>query len=182
MWAGWLGIIPAHAGKTVGLDGRHPGVWDHPRSRGENYRLTVDRGAYTWIIPAHAGKTPSRPSSALPTRDHPRSRGENPFWVCLSACYWGSSPLTRGKPVDLHEGQANLRIIPAHAGKTSARHRRITTLRDHPRSRGENAWFAASIASYKGSSPLTRGKLYSDGDRPRRPGIIPAHAGKTSSV
>ena len=50
------GLIPAHAGKTVGeLGGVVPGG----------------------LIPAHAGKTHTRPSRAYPSAAHPRSRGEN---------------------------------------------------------------------------------------------------------
>ena len=49
----------------------------------------------------------------------------------------------------------------------------------HPRSRGENEALAASDATDKGSSPLTRGKLGDGYPRPWRAGLIPAHAGKT---
>ena len=51
--------------------------------------------------------------------------------------------------------------------------------RAHPRSRGENPGVTMHALRHRGSSPLTRGKL---GQRPVsafRPGLIPAHAGKT---
>ena len=49
----------------------------------------------------------------------------------------------------------------------------------HPRSRGENTVEGAITAGANGSSPLTRGKPRRILRRERRPGLIPAHAGKT---
>ena len=94
---GAVGLIPAHAGKTLG---RHQDLDQqraHPRSRGENgfpqYRSVpgtgsspLTRGKHTpfrvlaieeRLIPAHAGKTSSTGSHAAPPWAHPRSRGEN---------------------------------------------------------------------------------------------------------
>ena len=51
--------------------------------------------------------------------------------------------------------------------------------RDHPRSRGENRGCADPKFGDLGSSPLTRGKLHAGHRGAPRPGIIPAHAGKT---
>ena len=72
-------------------------------------------------------------------------------------------------------------LIPAHAGKTLARPRRLYACRAHPRSRGENESRAARTWSTYGSSPLTRGKLRAGGDLDGPAGLIPAHAGKTTS-
>ena len=69
---------------------------------------------------------------------HPRSRGENVRRSSMTDASDGSSPLTRGKPVDLDEGETKARLIPAHAGKTV---HRLSPRADgwaHPRSRGEN--------------------------------------------
>ena len=96
-WRACNGLIPAHAGKTVGPDGGGGHGWAHPRSRGENmrtdYRIdwiqgsspltrgkhgTKPRRSYPRrLIPAHAGKTRSMPAHGLGLRAHPRSRGEN---------------------------------------------------------------------------------------------------------
>ena len=73
----------------------------------------------------------------------------------------GSSPLTRGK--------------------RSARIRRTTGKRAHPRSRGENVGRSAVATSWRGSSPLTRGKLLAPRADLLRERLIPAHAGKTDS-
>ena len=49
----------------------------------------------------------------------------------------------------------------------------------HPRSHGENEALAASDATDKGSSPLTRGKQTGTRSGSRCPRLIPTHAGKT---
>ena len=93
----WLGLIPAHAGKTR-IDSAFTLLCRaHPRSRGENFALDGDednvrgsspltRGKPTWndaqqlgvgLIPAHAGKTPYGTTAHLQSGAHPRSRGEN---------------------------------------------------------------------------------------------------------
>ena len=52
----------------------------------------------------------------------------------------------------------------------------------HPRSHGENEALAASDATDKGSSPLTRGKHVAGVRRGAGGRLIPAHAGKTSTA
>ena len=70
-------------------------------------------------------------------------------------------------------------LIPAHAGKTNARRRRAHRPRAHPRSRGENPSSRSPVSAHRGSSPLTRGKQFPLIFCAFRPGLIPAHAGKT---
>ena len=91
----------------------------------------------------------------------------------------GSSPLTRGKPFDGHKLAARVGLIPAHAGKTSRTSVSPAAPRAHPRSRGENRRRLGLPTSRAGSSPLTRGKLRLRRSFSARPGLIPAHAGKT---
>ena len=173
------GLIPAHAGKTIGPDvgGAHAGA--HPRSRGENAgccgegagflgsspltrgKLAADEGlaACERLIPAHAGKTTRRRACLAVCRAHPRSRGENAMFDSARSHCPGSSPLTRGKLDKALDEALTGGLIPAHAGKTR---RRVGVRRvggAHPRSRGENQY-----------GP-------DDGHAP--PGLIPAHAGKT---
>ena len=52
----------------------------------------------------------------------------------------------------------------------------------HPRSRGENRWFAAIPGYDVGSSPLTRGKHPLSVCHVVPFGLIPAHAGKTDDT
>ena len=156
----YVGLIPAHAGKTKMPRENTPQNWAHPRSRGENgndsataVRVTgsspLTRGKrkmprentpQNGLIPAHAGKTIIVFSLSLCCWAHPRSRGENLGSTTSAPTLRGSSPLTRGK---------------RHWGRRQ-RDRRLA----HPRSRGEN-------------------RRRRNG-RGHPPGLIPAHAGKTN--
>ena len=132
------------------------------------------------IIPAHAGKTFGVSLVKNRIWDHPRSRGENSALRATRVKKEGSSPLTRGKLTIAWVVSRIFGIIPAHAGKTVIGELVNGALGDHPRSRGENPKCCRPCSQRVGSSPLTRGKLDRRCRRPRRPGIIPAHAGKTS--
>ena len=215
-------LIPAHAGKTARPQSRSRAPAAHPRSRGENsFRrdsagikggsspLTRGKpprvrraGGQQRLIPAHAGKTRCDRRRGRSYGAHPRSRGENSFAKPLKARENGSSPLTRGKPVEHLRDRRPRRLIPAHAGKTRTRgptHRRTKA---HPRSRGENRGPHAALFVRGGSSPLTRGKPNrrlshrpGSGSSPLTRGklhvprlaiprgrLIPAHAGKTDRI
>mgnify|MGYP000977043823 CR=1 FL=1 len=111
------------------------------------------------LIPAHAGKTAPTCAEVWPVPAHPRSRGENVTIRTICTRRTGSSPLTRGKHERFVHVQGDLRLIPAHAGKTSASPRRSSASTAHPRSRGENSFLYSRLGCRKGSSPLTRGKL-----------------------
>ena len=130
-----------------------------PLTRGKRQQ-DRDPGEAARLIPAHAGKTPDRNRPARHDRAHPRSRGENP--ASDRGTPWGSG------------------LIPAHAGKTRTGRRRRRSGRAHPRSRGENGALPADGMEIDGSSPLTRGKLPARPAPGSLPGLIPAHAGKTT--
>ena len=72
-----------------------------------------------------------------------------------------------------------MRLIPAHAGKTTETAARVFTAAAHPRSRGENIQTCVQVAADLGSSPLTRGKPILKGSEVQALRLIPAHAGKT---
>ena len=91
----------------------------------------------------------------------------------------GSSPLTRGKLLDIAAQLFESRLIPAHAGKTNSPPMDWPQRRAHPRSRGENDCGSSEGFGEGGSSPLTRGKLRCSSGRLCSAGLIPAHAGKT---
>ena len=95
---------------------------------------------------------------------------------------YGSSPLTRGKPYAGVKAPAGWRLIPAHAGKTSATLGVPRALKAHPRSRGENEAIYGRNKNMQGSSPLTRGKHPIRRARRAPARLIPAHAGKTVSA
>ena len=173
----------------------------HPRSRGENPHLgyvevyaqgsspltrgkrRADRRVFRrrGLIPAHAGKTAPGPDTAGMPGAHPRSRGENEKDPYSDETLSGSSPLTRGKPIDGSRIKAGTGLIPAHAGKTMRLSQQGLITRAHPRSRGENRGGDLLRDVREGSSPLTRGKRLGDLAALDRQRLIPAHAGKTST-
>ena len=150
----------------------------HPRSRGENpcvwayqrpyfgsspltrgKRLQSDAPSRPRrLIPAHAGKTRTSWAALCPPRAHPRSRGENLRFGELISPDNGSSPLTRGKHGVRARCRVELRLIPAHAGKTEYPATGGQRPPAHPRSRGENFMRGCWQGRCSGSSPLTRGK------------------------
>ena len=152
------GLIPAHAGKT---------------------EVQEVGGTMPGLIPAHAGKTARFRPGRAGRSAHPRSRGENRATTPRLHGESGSSPLTRGKPLDTWEETPTTGLIPAHAGKTVRSAAVFALIRAHPRSRGENEDIGADLRLLSGSSPLTRGKHARGSCASADPGLIPAHAGKT---
>ena len=193
-------LIPAHAGKTLISNGEIPKGRAHPRSCGENVmshaarlrrwgaspltrgKLRAQDGSadHLGLIPAHAGKTRPSRRSYRKQPAHPRSRGENRPGLGSSIIWPGSSPLTRRKLHVLPQRRHARRLIPAHAGKTSANPRGAASLPAHPRSRGENSLQGLHLLTWYGSSPLTRGKPSPAPSPSLSLRLIPAHAGKTS--
>ena len=116
----------------------------------------------------------------MEVRAHPRSRGENDNQVPSKEVQSGSSPLTRGKQQGRRRQRHVAGLIPAHAGKTPESPPRAGGPWAHPRSRGENAPMVSVLPFSQGSSPLTRGKRAHGLRLALQPGLIPAHAGKTT--
>ena len=160
------------------------GTLDHGSSPLTRGKPTANRSAssFTRLIPAHAGKTFRSGFGPFRAGAHPRSRGENSCSLMWSLPVVGSSPLTRGKRCGQRVPVGYRGLIPAHAGKTRPARLRRSRHPAHPRSRGENAEALVGELCGCGSSPLTRGKRTGRA-RPRvAGGLIPAHAGKTSST
>ena len=173
-------LIPAHAGKTTACPAARPAGRAHPRSRGENgvidmvaqdnagsspltrgkRRLPAPVRRRPGLIPAHAGKTRADGPEREQGTAHPRSRGENCPSRRMVFVVLGSSPLTRGKPSHSRRERCGGRLIPAHAGKTSAMWAIVSSQAAHPRSRGENVCELGGGDGDRGSSPLTRGKHF----------------------
>ena len=186
----FVGLIPAHAGKTMRVRTPAARFRAHPRSRGENpiFALTLKCGCgsspltrgkhgrgcdYCWcerLIPAHAGKTGTPAAVDCVTAAHPRSRGENGFKTASRRVLAGSSPLMRGKHHQEAQRADQDRLIPAHAGKTQLRTTRRGNPRAHPRSRGENLGMRPSGHSSGGAHPRSRGENQADPRQPARAG------------
>ena len=171
-------LIPARAGKTRDWSTNVFEEAAHPRAGGENpFRMSaVDtpagssprgRGkqaglggdeARLRLIPARAGKTRWRALRSRAAAAHPRAGGENRTGGAGVFVAAGSSPRGRGKldgrPGDRwHQG-----LIPARAGKTMKRSRRMNASRAHPRAGGENGRLHGLDEEGAGSSPRGRGK------------------------
>ena len=133
-------LIPAHAGKTkdgkslIRVHRAHPRACGEngaaggmtarirgssPRMRGKLQSPRQAPGAYR-LIPAHAGKTRRRGDAELDRWAHPRACGENITQSMPQLSNAGSSPRMRGKLSNLVSNLWNVRLIPAHAGKTRA--------------------------------------------------------------
>ena len=136
----YVGLIPAHAGKTSIMTSGSGSRPAHPRACGENIIGAVTslgpvgssprmRGKHSsdgaiglteGLIPAHAGKTCAYRRSRAGHRAHPRACGENFTTHVLPALQSGSSPRMRGKLSHGEDAVGLLGLIPAHAGKTGA--------------------------------------------------------------
>ena len=112
-----IGLIPAHAGKTMSRRSCHSSRRAHPRACGENRdasqvgrltggsspRMRGKLGLKTimlleaGLIPAHAGKTALTALPVSYSRAHPRACGENVPRRGFRGGVPGSSPRMRGK-------------------------------------------------------------------------------------
>ena len=132
------------------------------------------------LIPAHAGKTTPRRKTPPALTAHPRACGENRLTLLYASGGSGSSPRMRGKPSLSHTEGGIPGLIPAHAGKTTTADAQYSMPKAHPRACGENLKCERAARNNGGSSPRMRGKPLVDLVRAARPGLIPAHAGKTT--
>ena len=197
--SGEIGIIPAYAGNTAIASATSLLVRDHPRVCGEHVsamslavRLTGSsprmRGTLRLpavavfdhgIIPAYAGNTRCCWPSCWCCRDHPRVCGEHMLRERRIVWQAGSSPRMRGTPFGRRLHFRPPGIIPAYAGNTVVRVRRLPLLGDHPRVCGEHVRLARARVPVQGSSPRMRGTPeWLDGEA-WADGIIPAYAGNT---
>ena len=197
-----LRLIPACAGKTGTASQQQRHQQAHPRVCGENPPRTprpeasagssprVRGKPSAWyspllrvgLIPACAGKTPAPDTTTHPHPAHPRVCGENLSRPIVWIAGFGSSPRVRGKLVRAQRAQRHRGLIPACAGKTLPTAVAAPMSQAHPRVCGENPDTTVGDLVAWGSSPRVRGKR---GRRVARLGqarLIPACAGKTSSI
>ena len=193
------GLIPACAGKTLGLGSCARGCRAHPRVCGENAfvalyqncetgssprvrgkpELTARTLTLTRLIPARAGKTSAECGWPCGRGAHPRACGENPVGSAAPSADCGSSPRVRGKRRQRRRGRSVLGLIPARAGKTRSCAPSTTPRTAHPRACGENRLRGFSRVRAWGSSPRVRGKPVDANACLSACRLIPARAGKT---
>lgn len=102
-------------------------------------------------------------------------------WVCAPTAH-RRTPRLRGIRVPQGLVFDSQWFIPARAGKTRSRSRSMKNRRAHPRAGGENLWEDRIRALEHGSSPRGRGKRPVLAQLNRVVRLIPARAGKTSSI
>ena len=174
------GITPADAGKTCSATNSAKTSWDHPRGCGENHfastifcaisgsppqvrgkrREGIVAACNVRITPAGAGKTHRDFLKQGFTQDHPRRCGENYFLPKKGLTRTGSPPRMRGKLSFLCDNNGEIRITPAHAGKTYHAELFSGKLEDHPRACGENFQVFYLVWGRCGSPPRMRGKRF----------------------
>ena len=115
------------------------------------------------IIPAYAGSTLGQYVVRAEPSDHPRIRGEHVRVGTPAGAGRGSSPHTRGAPIQITAVERTGGIIPAYAGSTFPFWAIFASIWDHPRIRGEHHIKASMFLVKAGSSPHTRGARLSAG-------------------
>ena len=195
-------LIPAGAGKTDYVMTWVAYMTAHPRRCGENKEsMSINDGSIGSspqvrgklhqevqglhegrLIPAGAGKTAYQRRAWSWWTAHPRRCGENLLDFMGKLPPSGSSPQVRGKLWMLRLLRLVLRLIPAGAGKTVGARISAHSHPAHPRRCGENQTNTSCTAKLFGSSPQVRGKLSCVSWISNLCRLIPAGAGKTSSV
>ena len=196
------GIIPACAGNTMLRRRLTSAPRDHPRMRGEHkggtsfdccvlgssphargtlrgYRLEAGG---IGIIPACAGNTRLIIAIWPSMWDHPRMRGEHKANGTSDLQQAGSSPHARGTRDKETDETDWTGIIPACAGNTNSFKSMQSSVRDHPRMRGEHIANVDGGPDMQGSSPHARGTLLVASALMCCFGIIPACAGNTKKA
>ncbi len=134
------------------------------------------------FIPAHAGNMTKTGNERFCLAVHPRTRGEHMIGVSACRVVRGSSPHTRGTYTAAGSAVINQRFIPAHAGNIEVPFSKYSIWSVHPRTRGEHANFSQGTSSNYGSSPHTRGTLFTLSTNSRVFRFIPAHAGNMRCI
>ena len=196
----FVGITPAHAGKSLIESCGSTGKKDHPRVCGEKCGVAeyfldhlgspphvrgkgIQQGdcwVAVGITPAYAGKRESRQQDRTTIWDHPRTCGEKENAEAMRVQFQGSPPRMRGKGGGASHIVAVLGITPAHAGKSGQQPSARPCRRDHPRVCGEKVRAYVKIWNEWGSPPHVRGKAFPFVLPASNSGITPACAGKSS--
>ena len=161
---GWMGSSPhARGAPETRLDGRKT-RWDHPRMRGEHYRLIM-----SWLCIC---------------QDHPRMRGEHRHAEAGEAVSLGIIPACAGSTFLLWASAGSLSGSSPHARGAPRAARMSSSLpTDHPRMRGEHVDRGGKFYEPTVDHPRMRGEHRGRYPQdPAEPGIIPACAGSTAGL
>ena len=174
------GIIPAYVGSSWPDTGSGTSRWDHPCVCGEQVKAADRVLVLVGSSPRMRGAVLRSSSAGTSGRIIPAHAGSSSSTV-RTGRFLGSSPRMRGAAVDVRLDFRVSGIIPAHAGSSSSPCAATTQSRDHPRACGEQARVLRGRRGRAGSSPRMRGAAVAVDVRHVGAGIIPAHAGSSSS-
>ena len=151
-----------------------------PRGRGGRDRRGRPRERQG-LIPARAGRSPRTRHRKTRPWAHPRAGGAVQQCTGLDGGRGGSSPRGRGglQLRLLPRGRPGL--IPARAGRSSARARSAAPARAHPRAGGAVQQCTGLDCGRWGSSPRGRGGPACGGPADSLRGLIPARAGRSKN-
>ena len=132
-------FIPAGAGNSNNHRSVAGQIAVHPRWRGE-------QGTKSAAAARNCGSSPLARGTAVEARHHfpcssvhPRWRGEQQRGQTVEFLVFGSSPLARGTGCSGRVSCQGLRFIPAGAGNSGERPKKLAKISVHPRWRGEQA-------------------------------------------
>ena len=134
-----VGLIPAHAGKTLYSRRAWARPWAHPHSRGDNFWILPLAPGIAGSSPLTQGKRVSLRHVPVTTGLIPAHAGKTRSWLARSGRSWAHPRSREGKLKQNSYRIHDVRFIPAHAGKTNRPSRRSRCHRAHPHSRGENS-------------------------------------------
>ena len=150
-------FIPAWAGNTPCTPYARPHTTVHPRVGGEHRNMLRALRRHDGSSPRGRGTRLMGTSSLLHLTVHPRVGGEHRPRRKRSTRSTGSSPRGRGTPAERGGGHSRRRFIPAWAGNTDHRARRLGRVSVHPRVGGEHPPRFFACIAFSGSSPRGRG-------------------------
>ena len=158
----------------------HPDTGDHPRTCGEQGRVShpeapkmgspphmrgtgcvKEKTPFTVrITPAHAGNSDLFADMLKQPQDHPRTCGEQGAPRVTTIAGIGSPPHMRGTEEKYSRQCLSSGITPAHAGNSLSRTYPCSAYSDHPRTCGEQPGSGLESGLYVGSPPHMRGTAY----------------------
>ena len=173
---------PAYAGKTRADSRACRPNGKHPRLRGEDLPKSRMRMGRQETPPLTRGRRRVSISSCEKPGNTPAYAGKTKVSNPLTRIRLETPPLTRGRQSRRPCRRHILGNTPAYAGKTPFRRNPCSSVRKHPRLRGEDPDNAEEAVKLGETPPLTRGRpTYAE------PGAAfyrntPAYAGKTRCV
>ena len=180
-FAGYHGITPAYAGKSLRQFPVRRFLWDHPRVCGEKRLRLVHYRSLEGSPPRMRGKGFRDQNIDNPAGITPAYAGKSGLVSHVPTFHWDHPRVCGEKSVRAFKNQANLGSPPRMRGKAGSKHRYGMAAEDHPRVCGEKFNTHVVETPGQGSPPRMRGKDSWNALQWSSQGITPAYAGKSTS-